>query len=104
MTLEELNKRADEQGFKCAYGVFPKEQQPPYLIILTQSSSNFMADNKVYVKKNEVALEYYYKTKDFEEQNKIEDNILYDVSWEKTEEVYLQDEKVWQITYYFEII
>lgn len=104
MTLEELGQRVENEGFRYAYGSFLTEQQPPYLISLTQSSNNFMADNKVYLKKNEVALEYYYKIKDFDEQNKIEDIILKDVSWEKSEEVYLQDEKVWYVIYYFEVI
>ena len=37
------------------------------------------------------------------EQNKIEDNILYDVAWNKTEETYLSDENIWQVSYFFEL-
>ena len=36
-------------------------------------------------------------------ENKIEDNILGDIPWNKTEETYLLDEDVWQVSYFFEI-
>ena len=36
-------------------------------------------------------------------KDKIEDEILGDIAWNKTEETYLQDEKVWQVSYFFEI-
>ena len=36
-------------------------------------------------------------------QEKIENEILGDIAWNKTEETYLQDEDVWQVSYFFEI-
>ena len=57
----------------------------------------------MYKKKTPIQLDYTYIDKDIEEQNKIEDIILVDVAWNKTEETYLQDEKVWQVSYFFEI-
>ena len=48
-----------------------------------------------------------YEEQDILEQNiienKIENKILGDIAWNKTEETYLQDEKVWQVSYFFEI-
>ena len=44
-----------------------------------------------------------YLTKDVEMQNKIENEILGDIAWNKTEETYLSDEDVWQVSYFFEI-
>lgn len=101
MTLEELKTRCESQGFQYAYGVFKTSTEPPHLVAICRDSNNFMADNKVYKKKTPIQLDYTYIDKDVEEQNKIEDIILSDVAWNKTEETYLSDEKVWQVSYFF---
>ena len=44
-----------------------------------------------------------YIDKDIETENIIENIILRDVAWNKTEETYLSDEEVWQVSYFFEI-
>lgn len=103
MTLEELKERCELQGFKYAYGLFKKPVEPPHLIVVCQNTENFMADNKVYEKDVPVQLFYTYIDKNLEEQNKIEDIILADIPWNKSEETYLSDEKVWQVSYFFEI-
>ncbi len=103
MTLADLKTRCEAQGFKYAYGVFKNSTEPPHLVARTRDSDNFMADNIVYVKDTPIQLDYTYENKNITEQNKIEDIILADIAWEKTEEVYLDDEKVWQVSYFFEI-
>ena len=70
---------------------------------ITIDTDNFMADNKVYYGPIPIQLDYTYIYKNIEEQNKIENKILGDIAWNKTEETYLQDEKVWQVSYFFEI-
>lgn len=103
MTLEELKKRCKEQGFKYAYGLFKTPTEPPHLVAITRDTDNFMADNVTYYAKTPIQLDYTYLEKNLEEQQKIENNILYDVTWNKTEETYLEDEQVWQVSYFFEI-
>lgn len=103
MTLEELKTRCKEQGFQYAYGVFKEPVEPPHLIAICRETNNFMADNKVYLKDTPIQLDYTYINKDIEMQNKIENEILGDVAWNKTEETYLSDEKIWQVSYFFEI-
>ena len=103
MTLEELKLRCKAQGFKYAYGVFKNPVEPPHLIATTRGTDNFMADNIVYLKDTPIQLDYTYIDKEMSEQNKIEDIILSDVAWEKTEEVYLPDERIWQVSYFFNI-
>lgn len=103
MTLEELKTRCENQGFQYSYGVFKTPTEPPHIVSICSESENFMADNKVYKKKTTVQLDYTYIDKNIEEQNKIEDIILEDVAWNKTEETYLSDEKIWQVSYFFEI-
>lgn len=103
MTLAELKQRCENQGFQYAYGVFKTPTKPPHLIAICRDTDNFMADNVVYSKDTPIQLDYTYIDKDLTEQNKIEDNILSDIAWEKSEEVYLSDEKVWQVSYFFSI-
>lgn len=103
MTLEELKTRCEAQGFKYAYGMFKKPTEPPHLVAISTATDNFMADNKVYKKDTSIQLDYTYLVKDLAMQNKIEDNILGDIPWNKTDETYLSDEDVWQVSYFFEI-
>lgn len=104
MTLEELKQRCIEQGFKYAYGLFKQPTEPPHLIAIIIDTNNFMADNKVYKKSTPIQLDYTYIDKNIEEQNKIEDIILADIPWNKTEETYFKDEGIWQVSYFFEIL
>lgn len=103
MTLEELKTKCEEQGFKYAYGVFKEAVEPPHLVAIITNTDNFMADNEVYYKNIPIQLDYTYLYKDVEEQNKIEDIILKGIAWNKTEETYLADEQIWQVSYFFEI-
>ena len=103
MTLEELKKRCVKAGFKYAFGNFEKATEPPHLVAITADTNNFFADNKVYSKDIPMQLDYTYITKNLEEQNKIENEILGDIAWNRTEDTYLEDEKVWQISYFFGI-
>ncbi len=103
MTLQELKQRCGKKGFKYAYGIFKEPVEPPHLIAICRDTDNFMADNRVYKKHTPIQLDYTYLEKDIEAQNKIEDEILGDVAWNKTEETYLSDEEIWQVSYFFEI-
>lgn len=103
MTLEELKQRCEEQGFQYAYGVFKEPIEPPHLVAICRDTDNFMADNIVYKKNTPIQLDYTYIDKDIEMQNKIENEILGDIAWNKTEETYLSDEENWQVSYFFEI-
>ena len=103
MTLQELKTRCENAGFKYAYGKFKKSIEPPHLVAITVDTDNFMADNKVFYSKTPIQLDYTYIDKNIEEQNKIENEILGNIPWNKTDETYLSDEKVWQVSYFFEI-
>ena len=103
MTLEELKTRCKNAGFKYAYGLFKEPTEPPHLIAITVDTNNFMADNKVYYGTIPIQLDYTYTEKNLEEQEKIENEILGDIAWNKTVETYLQDEDVWQVSYFFEL-
>ena len=101
--LEELKIKCKNAGFKYAYGKFEEPTPPPHLVAMMSDTDNFMADNKVYYGVLPIQLDYTYTEKDLETQNKIENEILGNIAWNKTEETYLQDENVWQVSYFFEI-
>lgn len=101
--LEELKTKCENAGFKYAYGKFEKPTPPPHLVAIISDTDNFMADNKVYYGPIPTQLDYTYTEKNLEEQEKIEKEILGDIAWNKTEETYLQDEGVWQVSYFFEL-
>ena len=103
MTLEELKQRCKKAGFQYAYGVFKEPVEPPHLVAIMRDTDNFMAENKVYFKDTPIQLDHTYINKDIDMQNEIEDEILGDIAWNKTEETYLSDEGVWQVSYFFEI-
>lgn len=103
MTLQELKNRCETQGFQYAYGMFEEPTEPPHLVAIIQDSDNFGADNIVYKKKNQCMMDYTYLRKDLEEQNKIENNILGDIYWEKSSENYINEEGIWQVSYFFEL-
>lgn len=101
--LEELKTKCENTGFKYAYGKFEDPTPPPHLVAITVDTDNFMADNKVYYGPIPIQLDYTYIVKDLDAQEKIEKEILGDIAWNKTVETYLQDEDVWQVSYFFEL-
>lgn len=101
--LEDFKKKCESAGFKYAYGKFEESTPPPHLVAVIADTNNFMADNRVYYGPIPIQLDHTYTVKDLEAQEKIENEILGDIAWDKTEEVYLQDEAVWQVSYFFEL-
>lgn len=103
MTLADLRTLCINNGFKYAYGLFKTPTEPPHLVARVMSTDNMMADNIVWHKQTPIQLDYTYEDKNETEQAIIEDTILKEIAWNKSEEVYLSDEKVWQVSYFFEI-
>lgn len=101
--LENLKEKCEKAGFKYNYGSFKKATEPPHLVAIIIDTNNFMADNKVYFGQVPIQLDYTFTEKNIEEQEKIENEILGDIAWNKTEETYLQDEEIWQVSYFFGI-
>ncbi len=104
MTLRELKERSEKAGFAYAYGKFEEATPPPHLVSKDLSTENIMADDKVYFGSLPIKLDYTYTKKNLEERLKIENEILGDIPWNKTDETYLPDEDVWQVSYFFEIL
>ena len=104
MSLTELYTTLKSiEGFsnKVAYRQFPEKSAPklPFIVYYVTSSDNETADNKVYLKRQNVTIELYSQNKDVASENLIE-KALDDASipWEKYEE-YIDSEHMYQISY-----
>ena len=101
--LDELAIRCEKEQMQYACGNFPEPVSPPHLVALEPETNNIMAENKVYYRVGRIRLDLTMDYIDFDLIDKVENKILYDVCWNKTEATYLSDEKIWQISYFFEI-
>jgi sulfur transfer complex TusBCD TusB component (DsrH family) len=104
MNLVELKNILEESGLPVTYYQWkttPTNPIPslPYLCYLVENSPNFMADNKVYHKINDVNIELYSIKKDLISENKLE-TILdeNDIPYE-TSEVFIKSENLYKKTY-----
>ena len=90
------------QGLKlpAAYGKFSNETEPPYAIIMGAGQERFFGDNTIYSKKNDYTVEYYFRSKSRTNEEALESALLSDgYIYEKSEDVYIEDENVFVIYY-----
>jgi len=85
----------------CAYSHFSKPQEAPYIVYIGNGQDTLPADNTLYWRENTYQLEYYFKEKDEAKEKAIEDILLADgYIFEKSEDLYLEDEGLFLIYYY----
>ncbi len=88
-------------GLPCAYSHFKKKQSPPYIVYIGNGQEVFEADNTHYWKQNSYQVEYYFTTKDESNEEAIESALLENgFLYEKSEDIYIEDEEVFVIYYY----
>jgi hypothetical protein len=104
MTLYQI--LTDEEkgvGIPVAYSHFTDKDSPsspPYIVYLGNGQDNFKADDTFYFTENRYQIEYYFTEKDEEEESKIEKCLLDNgLRYEKSEDVYIEDEGVFVIYY-----
>lgn len=86
-----------------AYSHFDKKDaptEPPYMTYLGNGQDTFQADDTHYYTRNRYQLEYYFTEKDEQEEAVIE-SVLLDNGflYEKSEDVFIEDEGVFVIYY-----
>lgn len=90
-------------GLPCAYSHFKGNQtiDPPYIVYIGNGQTVFEADNNYYFTQNNYQIEYYFKEKNSYLEAEIE-RILLDngYRYDKSEDIYLEDEDVFLIYYY----
>jgi len=104
MLITELYTLLESTGLPVEYLKFENEPQspapiPPFIVYYFENSENFGADNRVYEKINNYAIELYSDKKDIANESLIEklfdDN---DIFWDKTE-TYIDSEKMYEVRY-----
>ena len=87
-------------GLPCAYSHFRKPVEPPYIVYLGAGQQIFGADNDYYTRENEYTIEYYYETKDEEQEAAIEQLLLNDgFHYTKSDDNYIDTEGLFVIYY-----
>lgn len=100
MTIFEI---LQQTGLPCAYSHFNDEDSPaapPYIVYLGGGQDVFEADNTHYWRNNRYQVEYYFTAKDEDAEAQIEQLLLDNgYLYEKSEDVYIEDEGVFVIYY-----
>ena len=104
MTLFQiLNDPQTGVGIPVAYSHFTEKNspsEPPYLVYLGDGQDTFKADNTFIYTNNRYQIEYYFTEKDEIEEAKIEKLLLDNgYRYEKSEDIYIEDEGVFVIYY-----
>lgn len=88
-------------GLPCVYSHFKKSQAPPYIVYIGQGQDLMDADNTHYWRRNRYQIEYYFTEKNETNETGIENALLEaGYLYEKSEDVYLEDQGVFLIYYY----
>ena len=88
-------------GLPCAYSHFKTKQEPPYIVYIGSGQDTFEADNTHYYRENTYQIEYYYTTKNEQNEEAIENALLDNgFLYEKSEDIYIEEEEVFVIYYY----
>ena len=106
MTYDEITTILEEANLPLAYDHFEEGESPdpPFLIFLFPFTNNFAADGTVYKKINELHIELYTDLKQPDVEKQIEDvldghEIVYDKS-----EVWIPEEKLYEVLYSTEVL
>ena len=87
-------------GLPCAYSHFKTPQEPPYLVYLGNGQDVLGADNTHYWKDNRYQIEYYFTEKNETNEAAIEEVLLDNgLLYDKSEDVFIEDEGVFVIYY-----
>lgn len=85
----------------CVYSHFMEKVDPPYIVYIGRGQETFGADNTWTYRNNQYQVEYYFREKNEANETAIEDILLADgYNYEKSEDVYIEDEGLFVIYYY----
>ena len=103
MTRTEIYELIQSFGISSTYYSFPTNEAPalPYVIYYYPNRDDIFADNENYVKVELLRIELYTDTRDFTTEDSIEALLPFPYS---KEVVYIDSEKMYQITYETEVI
>ena len=106
MTYNDIVELVDKIGLPCAYDHFTEgdSPEPPFVVFLMPGTNNFFADGVTYVPITEVNVELYTDYKNPVLEKLVEDVLdSYELPWDKTE-VWIAEERLYEVLYTFETI
>lgn len=105
MTLIEFKQLLDATGLPVAYSHFNSPPPTPFIVYMTDGTSNYFADNKVYRKGTPITVELYTDKKDLSAEQKLEDILdQNEIPWEVTGQPWIESEKLFQRIYEIGVI
>ena len=106
MTREEVYGMINSMNLPCAYYQFPDNtpQTPPFVVWFFSRNTDVMADNTNYVDKEVLNVELYTRNRDFEQETAVEAILTANGFTYAKEASFVEDEKIWQISYESEVI
>jgi hypothetical protein len=106
MSYDEIVTMLEEAGLPIAYDHFAEGESPdpPFICFLFPGTDNMFADNMVWERIDELNIELYTDKKDPDIESKIEDILTaHELPYEKSE-VWIEDEKMYEVLYQTQII
>ena len=104
MTLQEIANLINSFGFPWRYSHFSQTPNVPYVVYYFPSENDVFADNANYANKRQLFIELYTSIKDAEKEAVIETKLKEaGITWYKQTD-FLNDEKLFQITYESEVL
>lgn len=106
MTRQDIYNMIKSANLPTAYYQFSAAtaKAPPFICYYYPQDNDFSADNINYVRVNQLVIELYTDNKDFALEDMIESILTqHDMRFFKTE-VYIDDEKMYMITYTMEVL
>lgn len=100
--LKKVIKELNKNKIACAHLSFSKEQNLPYTIWATDEIECTYADGSIAYKEETIALEVYFDKNDTETTKKVEEILNATCDTYKTSgEIYIEDEGICEVIYYF---
>lgn len=97
--LNDLYNALQETQLPLAYGMFREVPEPPYIVYQFSYSSNFDADDRVFLTRDRYTINLYTRIKDPETESVVENALdTANYVWDKTE-TFIEGQQVYQISY-----
>ena len=104
MQQSELYQLLASTGLDVYFYKTGKPVSPPYIVYLREGTAARGSDNRNFIRKDSYIVEFYSVTQDAENQSKIETVLDSAGINYTTNEIYLQDEGLYMVAFYFDIV
>lgn len=106
MKREDVHTMIVNMGLPCAYYQFPDDtpKAPPFICWFFSTNTDVMADNRNYVDKEVLNVELYTKVREYDLEKAVEAALAAGGFSYAKEAAYIDDEKMYQISYESEVI